>query len=288
MQVISSDFKMQMFGRAVERVSPPFVLARQGDGLNSRTVQTRTYAITFDEKNRKNVDTEPCCFFFIENEINPQNPPPPKNKMYVMTHEELKTRIGQARDKAHIFTISNRYRSHLSMMGLGEDVENNVVEMLKECYENGYISPTQGFQVEKSQETSLYHGIGRGIKIDDYVEQINKYRGVQESDVYEITEINEHEGETFGYIVELSKEELSAIQEYFTTHNEEWGYEVKSIKEFELTHEQVELINRYNSGTYSKRLKYMKLSEQFRPDAAFLNEMDFAYKGSGMVEEKPS
>lgn len=142
---------------------------------------------------------------------------------------------------------------------------------------------------KQSQGMSLTDEIK--AKIDDYFdntppEQINKDWGLVKNDIYEITEINEHEGDTFGYIIKLTDEQVDIIKEYFDAHNEEWDYEVKSIREFELTSEEVDLINRYNSGAYNKRLKYMRLSEQFKPDASVLRDMDFAYKGSGMVEEK--
>lgn len=72
---------------------------------------------------------------------------------------------------------------------------------------------------------------------------------------YTITEYNDWEGETFGYILMLTDSEYDIIAKAFEDS------ESFEIKPSEYTYEQVDMINKHSSNSYMSRLQFVRLSD---------------------------
>lgn len=102
--------------------------------------------------------------------------------------------------------------------------------------------------------------------------------------LYEITEYNDNESETFGYIILLSNEEFEKINHFIDKKYEVYDEDF-SIKECTLSSfAEYLLINRYSSNSYMDRLTTCELSERLNIDD--LNE-GFLYKMNGLTEIHP-
>jgi hypothetical protein len=95
---------------------------------------------------------------------------------------------------------------------------------------------------------------------------------------YEIEEVNDWEGETFSYLVNLDEETFNKIKTLF--EDEEFEGECY-IKESYLTKEEVDLINKYSSNGYMERMQFAELEEDL--DFNNLEYNDFPYKGNGLI-----
>lgn len=98
---------------------------------------------------------------------------------------------------------------------------------------------------------------------------------------YTITEENEWEGETFGYILDLDTEILAKIEKGFEAINMDYGVEILRIEESNYTEQDVQKINNASSNTYMDRLNFYRLQENL--DLNNFEYDQFPYKGSGMI-----
>lgn len=100
---------------------------------------------------------------------------------------------------------------------------------------------------------------------------------------YTITEYNDWEGESFGYIMLLTTEEAEKIEKKAKEIFED--EEVITIEETDYTEKDVEKINRVSSNSYMNRLGFY----EFKSDKVLdeWNEHgDLFYKGNGLSEIK--
>lgn len=98
---------------------------------------------------------------------------------------------------------------------------------------------------------------------------------------YEITEDNDWEGETFGYILTLTDEQFEKIKTGFEIINEDEGYDKVTIEPCDYSQEQIDLINKKSRNRYMDRVNYYELNEnEFNLDS--FEYSDFPYKGNGM------
>lgn len=74
---------------------------------------------------------------------------------------------------------------------------------------------------------------------------------------YTITEENDWEGETFGYIIDLSEQEYEYIIKNITNCLS------LSLEETNYTPEQVETINKHSSNSYMPRLDFYEFKKDF-------------------------
>ena len=98
---------------------------------------------------------------------------------------------------------------------------------------------------------------------------------------YEITEENDWEGETFGYILNLTDEQYQIIKSRF---EEDDDFECCSIEPSNYTLEDVKLVNKKSKNGYMDRLCFYKLKEDL--DLVNCEYGDFPYKGNGMTKIK--
>jgi hypothetical protein len=104
----------------------------------------------------------------------------------------------------------------------------------------------------------------------------------EEKKQYEITEISIEEGETFGFVVYLTKDQYSKIKENFKRINEEIEDEVFTIVRSEHTHETISAVNRYTNNHYLDRINFYKLNENINLD--YFEYEEFPSCGNGLVK----
>lgn len=96
---------------------------------------------------------------------------------------------------------------------------------------------------------------------------------------YEITEENDNEGETFGYILELTNEQYEVIK---TRFEDDEYVEYCTIEPSEYTQEQTDLINKKSRNRYMDRLGWYELEKDLDLEAC--EYWEFPYKGNGMIK----
>lgn len=98
---------------------------------------------------------------------------------------------------------------------------------------------------------------------------------------YEITEENDWEGETFGYIVMLTEKQAKQIEQRFEEIND--GEEILSIEESNYDQKTVDLINKKSKNSYMNRLGFYTLNPTV--DLTNFDYNDFPYKGNGLTKK---
>jgi hypothetical protein len=96
--------------------------------------------------------------------------------------------------------------------------------------------------------------------------------------VYLIDEDNDWEGETFGYLLELTKEQADQIKIRFAEEDFEGECTINTADD--LTRRDVMMANKFSTNNYRDRLSYMRLKEGL--NLSNFQYQNFPYKGNGM------
>lgn len=94
---------------------------------------------------------------------------------------------------------------------------------------------------------------------------------------YTITEVNDWEGETFGYIVNITEDTFQRVSDILQEISDSGEAEV-SIASSSYTPEQVELVNNHSSNTYMERLGFYEITNSLTST----DYSNFPYKGNGL------